>query len=96
LSLLIFEFSVLYVSALQLHVNDADLLVNQDIFGRARDNPRYAQLAAHRRQPVEACISGRYVAHAAKLAEDRHLGLGVGGNLVGPSGLGLLGGSRRV
>jgi len=40
LSLLIFEFSVLYVSALQLHVNDADLLVNQDIFGRARDNRR--------------------------------------------------------
>jgi hypothetical protein len=35
LSLLFFEFSVLYVSSLQLHVNDADLLVNQDIFGRA-------------------------------------------------------------
>jgi len=28
------------VNALQQHVNDADLLVNQDIFGRASDNRR--------------------------------------------------------
>ena len=38
MSLLFFEFSVLSVNALQLHVNDADVLVRQGVLGRARDN----------------------------------------------------------
>jgi hypothetical protein len=48
LSLLFFEFSVLFVNPLLLHVNDADLLVNQDILGRASDNRRYARVCVRR------------------------------------------------
>jgi len=39
----VFEFSVFFVNAVKPHVNDADLLANQDILGRASDNRRCAR-----------------------------------------------------